>query len=70
MQYKISKQDQNFDKNTEIKHSEGLNLFVMSNCGYLQTFSMIENKIVHDYGQILDHRNRITSMDKTLDNKS
>ena len=68
MQSNISTQVQNSDKNTEIKYPKGDKMFVAYGDKYLQEFSMIEKKPVHEFGQILD--GIIYSMAKTSYNKS
>ena len=55
-------------KDTEIKYPKGYKLFVSYQDGSVIEFSLIENKIIHDHGQIFN--NRIFSMAKTFDNKS
>ena len=69
MQSKICKQFQKSKKNTEIKYPEGNTVFVSDHYGSLIKFSIIENKPVRSFGKILFDQN-ITSMAKTLDNKS
>ena len=61
-------QVQDSDKNTEIKYHEGDKVFLGYYDGSVVEFSLIENKIVYDFGICLD--GYITSMAKTLDNKS
>lgn len=61
-------QVQKSEKNVEMEYPKGDTMFVGCNDGYVQEFSFIENKIVHDYGKIL--KGHITSISKTSDNKS
>ena len=68
MGQKFSNQIQNSDKNIETKYPSLDKMFVGCYGGYVQEFSMIEKKTVHDLGKIL--KNDILSMAKTPDNKS
>ena len=64
----FGKKVKNSEKSTEMKYLEGGQLFVGYSKGCLLKFSMLTKKIVHDFGKILD--NDISSMARTLDNKS
>ena len=61
-------QVQKSDKNTEIRFLNGDKMFYGDGSGRLREVSLIENKTVHDYGNIFNYI--ITSMAKTPDNKS
>ena len=62
------KQVLNPDEHTEIKYPDGDKIIVGDFEGRLLEFSMVEKKIVHDFGKIMNVN--ITSMAKTLTNKS
>ena len=64
----IKKQVQKSLKKTETKPLRGDRLFIGCVHGSVQEFSITSKKLIHDYGRILS--SRITSMAKTLDNKS
>ena len=65
---KFAKQFKNDNKNTDIKCLADDKVFVVSYSGHVKVFSIIKNKIVNDLGKILN--DCISSMTKTLDNKS
>ena len=58
---------ENSEEGTEIKSLYGDQLFIGCSHGRLLEFSVIEEKIVYDFGRIL--YSEITSMTKTPDNK-
>ena len=64
---KVSKEVQNSDKNTEIKHHKGDKLILVCPFGWLLEFSMITKTIVRK-SKLFDKE--ICSIVKTLDNKS
>ena len=55
-------------KHVEIQNLQGGRLFIGCNDGNLLEFSITDNKVVYDFGKILD--DHIISMAKTFDNKS
>ena len=61
-------QAQNSDKNTEAKYPKCDELFLGYSFGYLLIFSMIEKKIVYQFGRIFS--SNVISMAKTSDNKT
>ena len=65
---KVSKKVPSSDNNTEIKYHECVKMFIACVNGILLEFSMIENKVVHEFGRIPE--GDIESMAKTLDNRS
>ena len=65
---KLSKQVLNSEKNTETKSLGCRDILVGCQGGYVQEFSIIKNKTVHDLGKILNAH--VSSMEKILDKKS
>ena len=68
MMQSSKKQVLNSDKNTEIKDTKDDKMFIGCIGGNLLEFSLIDNTIVYDFGEILS--DDIISMAKTFDKKS